>query len=270
MSDLDSHLADVPPAAVIADLQHRLQQSEAHNAALQDELEHFVRNVSHDLRAPLRHITAYAPLVREMLAEGEDPSPCLDTLEQSARSLARMVDALLELSRLSRIPLHTTTVPMGVLVAEAQRGLAADMAGRRIDWQVPVDWPEVHVDAALLRQVWEYALSNALKFTRTRPVAQISLGWEPAAAGTTFWLRDNGVGFNPATSASMFDLFQRLHTASAFDGAGVGLALARQIVQRHGGSMAAQGVVDGGCTLRFTLPTPALVIIPLSSAAALF
>ncbi|MEO5793895.1 MAG: ATP-binding protein [Rhodoferax sp.] len=245
MNDLELRLADA---------QARLQQSEARNLALMAELEHFVRNVSHDLRAPLRHITAYAPLVREMLAEGEDPSPCLDTLEQSARSMARMVDALLELSRLSRIPLQTAAVPMAALVAEAQRALAAQALGRSIQWQVPTDWPEVQGDAALLRQVWEHALSNALKFTRPRPVAQITLGWEHAADGTTFWLRDNGVGFNPDTSASMFDLFQRLHTASAFEGAGVGLALARQIVQRHGGSISAQGVVDGGCTLRFTLP----------------
>ena len=245
MNDLERRLADV---------QARLEQSEARNLALMAELEHFVRNVSHDLRAPLRHITAYAPLVREMLAEGEDPGPCLDTLEQSARSMARMVDALLELSRLSRIPLQITAVPMAALVAEAQRALAAQALGRSIQWQVPADWPEVQGDAALLRQVWEHALSNALKFTRTRPVAQIALGWEHAADGTTFWLRDNGVGFNPSTSASMFDLFQRLHTASAFEGAGVGLALARQIVQRHGGRISAQGEVDGGCTLRFTLP----------------
>ncbi|MBC7682639.1 MAG: two-component sensor histidine kinase [Ferruginibacter sp.] len=238
----------------MSDLETRLRQSEARNAALQAELDRFVFSVSHDLRAPLRHITAYAPLVREMLAEGEDPGPCLDTLEQSARSMARMVDALLELSRLSRIPLQITTVSMAALVAEAQRALSAETAGRSIDWQLPADWPEVQGDAALLRQVWEVALSNALKFTRTRPVAQITLGWETAAGSITFWLRDNGVGFNPAASASMFDLFQRLHAASAFEGAGVGLALARQIVLRHGGHMEAQGVADGGCTLRFTLP----------------
>jgi light-regulated signal transduction histidine kinase (bacteriophytochrome) len=236
------------------DLENRLRQSEARNAALQAELERFVFSVSHDLRAPLRHITAYAPLVREMLAEGVDPGPCLDTLEHSARSMARMVDALLELSRLSRIPLQTAPVAMADLVAEAQRALAADLAGRSIAWQLPTDWPAVQGDAALLRQLWQHLLSNALKFTRPRPVAQITLGWEPAADGMAFWLRDNGVGFNPATSGPMFELFQRLHTTAAFDGAGVGLALARQIVQRHGGRIDAQGEVDGGCTLRFTLP----------------
>lgn len=240
---------------LIADLQARLQASERHNAALQAELEHFVRNVSHDLRAPLRHISAYAPLVREMLAEGEDPSACLDTLEQSARSMARMVDALLELSRLSRIRLQTGVLPLAGLVAEAQRELAAESAGRHIAWQLPAEWPAVPGDAALLRQVWRHLLSNAIKFTRPRAQAQIALGWELADDGVAFWVRDNGVGFNPAASSSMFDLFQRLHAASEFEGAGVGLTLARQIVQRHGGSMAAQGVVDGGCTVRFTLPT---------------
>ncbi len=240
-------------------LEVRLADVEARNAALQAELERFVFSVSHDLRAPLRHITAYAPLVREMLAEGEDPGPCLDTLEQSARSMARMVDALLELSRLSRIPLQTGPVAMADLVAEAQRALAADLAGRSIAWQLPTDWPTVHGDAALLRQLWQHLLSNALKFTRPRPVAQIALGWEPVADGMAFWLRDNGVGFNPAASAPMFDLFQRLHSSTAFDGAGVGLALARQIVQRHGGGITAHGEPDGGCTLRFTLP----LLLPL-------
>lgn len=242
-------------ATQIADLQARLQQSEARNAALQDELEHFVRNVSHDLRAPLRHISAYAPLVREMLAEGEDPAPCLDTLEQSARSMARMVDALLELSRLGRIPLQCQALDMAVLVAEARRELAADSAGRNIDWQLPADWPALNGDAALLRQLWRHLLSNAIKFTRPRPQAQIAIGWEAAAEGVSFWLRDNGVGFNPAASGTMFELFQRLHTVSEFEGAGIGLALARKIVQRHGGSLAAQAVQDGGCTVRFTLAT---------------
>ncbi|WP_394787948.1 ATP-binding protein [Rhodoferax sp.] len=239
----------------IAELQARLQQSETHNAALQAELEHFVRNVSHDLRAPLRHITAYAPLVREMLTEGEDPSPCLDTLEQSARNMSRMVDALLELSRLSRIALQPAVLPTAGLVDEARRELAAEAAGRLIDWQFPADWPEVQADAALLRQVWRHLLSNALKFTRPRAQAQIALGWEQGADEVVFWVRDNGVGFNPAASATMFDLFQRLHVASEFEGAGVGLALARQIVLRHGGSMQAQGLVDAGCTVRFSLPT---------------
>lgn len=240
--------------ATIADLQARLQRSEAHNAALQAELERFAYTVSHDLRAPLRHITAYAPLVREMLAEGEDPAQCLDTLEQAARNMARMLDAVLELSRLSRVAVQPVVLPMAALVAEAQRALATAAAGRQVEWQLPDSWPEVHGDPALIRQLWQQLLSNALKFTRSRALAQIALGWELQDGVLAFWVRDNGVGFNPAASGSMFDLFQRLHTTSEFEGAGVGLALARQIVLRHGGSIHAEGVLDGGCTLRFTLP----------------
>jgi light-regulated signal transduction histidine kinase (bacteriophytochrome) len=240
--------------ATIADLQARLQRSEAHNAALQAELERFAYTVSHDLRAPLRHITAYAPLVREMLAEGEDPAQCLDTLEQAARNMARMLDAVLELSRLSRVALQPVVLPMAALVAEAQNALAPAAAGRQVEWQLPDNWPEVQGDPVLIRQLWQQLLSNALKFTRPRAQAQIALGWEPQVGGVVFWMRDNGVGFNPAASGSMFDLFQRLHTTSEFEGAGVGLALARQVVLRHGGSIQAEGALDGGCTLRFTLP----------------
>jgi len=240
--------------AEVAELQARLQQSEAEKLALQAELENFVRNVSHDLRAPLRHISAYAPLVREMLAEGEDPSACLDTLEQSARNMASMVDALLELSRLARVPMQLGEVPMAQLVAEAQRELATPSAGRAIDWQLPADWPPVRADAGLLRQVWRHLLSNAIKFSRYQAQAQIVLGWERQGDALVFSVQDNGVGFNPAAGGGMFELFQRLHASSEFEGAGVGLALARQIVRRHGGSMSAQGLVGAGCTLRFSLP----------------
>jgi two-component system OmpR family sensor kinase len=247
-------LSSAEPDARIAELQARLQQSEAHNAALQAELERFAYTVSHDLRAPLRHITSYAPLVREMLAEGEDPAQCLDTLEQSARNMARMLDAVLELSRLSRVAVQPVLLPLAALVAEAQRALAPALEGRVVEWQLPDSWPEVHGDAVLLRQLWQHLLSNALKFTRTRPSARIALGWQKLHGAVELWVQDNGVGFNPAASGTMFDLFQRLHTVSEFEGVGVGLALARQIVLRHGGCIQAEGVVDGGCIVRFTLP----------------
>jgi two-component system OmpR family sensor kinase len=247
-------LSQGAPDATLAELQARLQRSEAHNAALQAELERFAYTVSHDLRAPLRHITAYAPLVREMLAEGEDPAQCLDTLEQSARHMVRMLDAVLELSRLSRVALQPIELPMAALVAEAQRALAPATAGRLVEWLLPDNWPAVNGDAVLVRQLWQQLLSNALKFSGPRLPARIELGWERLAGAVAFWVRDNGVGFNPAASGPMFDLFQRLHTTSEFEGAGVGLALARQIVLRHGGRIEAQGTLEGGCTLRFTLP----------------
>jgi len=244
-------------------LQAQLRQSEADNQRLraelnatQAELEHFMHKVSHDLRAPLRHITSYGTLVREMLTDGEDPSHCLDTMDQSARHMGKMIDALLALSRLAKTSLQPMALPMGELVAEAVRGVQAQAGGRQIDWHVASDWPMVQGDAALLRQVWVHLLANALKFTRKREQARIEIGWAPAGdgAGTTFFVQDNGVGFNPAFSEQLFGLFQRLHSASEYEGTGLGLALARQIVLRHGGRIEAQAVLDQGCRVSFTLP----------------
>ena len=251
----------------MAALQQRLQQAEAELAAARaelattrDELEHFMHKVSHDLRAPLRHITSYGPLVREMLADGEDPSACLDTMDQSARHMGRMIDALLALSRLAKTELQTMALPMAEIVAESVRGVQAQVGGRQIEWHVAADWPEVRGDAGLMRQVWGHLLANAVKFTRKRPVARIDVGWEPAAdgqTGPTFFVQDNGVGFNPAFAHELFGLFQRLHSASEYEGTGLGLALARQIVRRHGGQIAAEAGLDQGCRVAFNLPGPA-------------
>lgn len=250
-------------AQQIANLQARLLQSETERlrlaselAAARGELESFMHKVSHDLRAPLRHITSYGPLVREMLAEGEDPSGCLDTMDQSARHMGRMIDALLALSRLAKAELQLQPVPMAALVEEARREVDEKVPGRQIEWQIAADWPVVLADAGLLRQVWVHLLANAVKFTRTRPVARIDVGWHEAgeAGGApSFFISDNGVGFNPAHADQLFGLFQRLHSATQFEGTGLGLALSRQIVLRHGGHIEAQGVANQGCRVSFAL-----------------
>ncbi|APW40831.1 hypothetical protein RD110_20415 [Rhodoferax koreense] len=248
---------------MLAALQARLHESEAANLRLQAELdatraelEHFMHKVSHDLRAPLRHITSYGPLVREMLTDGEDPSSCLDTIDQSARHMGKMIDALLALSRLGKTALQPVPVPMGELVAEALRGARAQTGARQVEWQVAADWPVVQGDAALLREVWGHLLANALKFTRQRAVARIEIGWGAAGEGkpVRFFVQDNGVGFNPAYAGQLFGLFQRLHSATEYEGTGLGLALARQIVRRHGGEIEAEARPDQGCRVSFTLP----------------
>lgn len=258
MTQVTPHTTDALTA-----LQARLRESEAERARLQAELEttraeleHFVHKVSHDLRAPLRHITSYGPLLREMLAEGEDPSACLDTMDQSARHMGKMIDALLALSRLAKTELQSEALPMGRLVAEVMRGAEAQTGARQIEWHVATDWPVVQGDVTLLRQVWGHLLANALKFTRKRALARIDIGWEPAdeGSGTRFFVQDNGVGFNPDYTNQLFGLFQRLHSASEYEGTGLGLALARQIVLRHGGAIEAEARPDQGCRVTFTLP----------------
>ena len=239
--------------ALLAHREAELAAARAELGAMRDELEHFLHKVSHDLRAPLRHITSYGPVVREMLADGEDPSSCLDTMDQSARHMGKMIDALLALSRLAKTELQAMPLPMGDIVAEAVRGVQAQAGGRQVEWHVAGDWPVVLADANLLRQVWGHLLGNALKFTRKRALARIDIGWTAEPAGTVFFVQDNGVGFNPVYGHELFGLFQRLHSAADYEGTGLGLALARQIVRRHGGRIEAEGAVDQGCRVSFTL-----------------
>lgn len=237
--------------------------TEAKLVRLQSELEGFVHAVSHDLRAPLRHITAYGQLVQEQLTvEGGDPQAALayaGVMVQSAQRLGQLIDGLVELSRLGQAPLHRMPLDTRALVAEVQNGLGEQAAGRAIEWQVADDFPAVQGDPALIRLLWQHLLGNAIKFTATRPAAKVTIGWEagPAEAGAaacSFFVRDNGAGFNPAFTHQLFGVFQRLHSAKQFPGVGVGLASCRKIVERHGGSIRAEGAVDAGCTVRFTLP----------------
>jgi light-regulated signal transduction histidine kinase (bacteriophytochrome) len=136
--------------------------------------------------------------------------------------------------------------------------LAQEASGRQIEWQVADDFPALQGDAAMVQEVWTHLLSNAIKFTRPRAVARIQIGWqaEPDTGHCALFVKDNGVGFRWSATAheQMFGVFRRLHSASEFDGLGLGLALARKLVERHGGAMAAEGGLDAGCLVRFTLP----------------
>ena len=232
----------------------------AQQAAAQDE---WVHAVSHDLRAPLRHITSYGPLVRELLEEAQGLEPearqealaFLGTMDQSARRMGRMLDGLLALARIDRAPLRLQAVDLGALVEQARAPLAAALQGRSVQWQVASALPAVQGDAALLRALLDALLSNALKFTQGRAPACIAVGAERAADGAcTLWVQDNGVGFNPAQANGLFGIFQRLHRESEFEGVGTGLALVRAVARRHGGQVQAASAPGEGCTVRVSWP----------------
>jgi light-regulated signal transduction histidine kinase (bacteriophytochrome) len=247
---------DVPrpgDAGELAALRARLAACEAELAQARQGAEDFLRMVSHDLRAPLRHVLAYSGLVREMLAEREDPTAALGTLDASARQLGQMFDAVVEQARLAVAPLVVTTVPTGLVVQEVRQALAPETAGRDIDWAIAGDLPDVPGDVAQQRLVWRHLLANAIKFTRPRAPARIEIGWEPTPGGPCFTVRDNGVGFVSARAGNLFQLFQRLHPASQFEGLGTGLAVVQQVVHRHGGTVGIDGGPDTGCRVRFTL-----------------
>ena len=223
--------------------------------ASNEELEAFTYSVSHDLRTPVRHIISFGALLRRSLPEplGEKAERYFKVVEDSALSLNQLIDGMLELSRTSRQPLRLSSVDLGQLVAAARKEVMAAAPARQITWQVAA-LPEVPGDAALLRRVVIALLSNALKYTRTRPQAEVDIWAEEQPNAWTVFVRDNGVGFDPYYQDKLFTVFQRLHRQEDFEGAGVSLANARRIITRHGGQMAAQGQPGAGATFAFSLP----------------
>lgn len=253
------------------------ESSEAHIAALQAELQamraemqDFTYTVSHDLRASLRHILAYAELVQEDAGDqlNEEVRAHLDTISGAARNMGVLMDGLMELSRLSTVSMHAVPVELGSLVHEVCAVMRASQAERDIELRIAQDFPVVQADAELMRQAIKHLVGNAVKFTKPRTHAVIELGWEPTpptdeksdSTQVTLFVRDNGVGFNPAMQGKLFKVFQRLHSPRQFEGVGIGLALTRKIIERHGGAVAAEGAVDGGCCVRLQLPALARAI----------
>ena len=259
-------------AAALRGLLAERDRALAELAAAQEE---FLRAVSHDLRAPLRHITSYSPLVRELVedpaaglpAEPRDEAQSfLNTMDQAARRMARMLDGLLALSRVGRAPVHPEPLDLAALVHEAQSALAPQAVGRPVQWTVDVGGVALHGDAALVRQLLQELMGNALKFTARHQApddpARIAITARAVAQGgalpsVRLQVQDNGVGFDPARGQALFGVFQRLHREGDFDGVGAGLATVRAIAQRHGATVAITAEPGAGCTV--TVDWPAVV-----------
>ena len=218
------------------------------------ELEAFSYSVSHDLRAPFRHIVGYAELLQER-EDKLDPtsSRYVRSIRDSAISAARLVDDLLQFSKVGRATLSTGRVDMNKLVAEARRSLEPDLEGREIEWRIG-DLPPAFGDAAMLRQTLVNLISNAAKYTRPRAQAWIDVHAEREGEETIYTVKDNGVGFDMAYASKLFGVFQRLHRAEDFEGTGIGLAIAQRVVERHGGRIWAEGAPDRGAAFHFALP----------------
>jgi len=229
-------------------------------AAAQAELLALVATVSHDLRAPLRHITSYARLVQEDAGPQltEEVQGFLSTITDSALRMGAQLDGLLALSRVGSAALRLQSVSLAELIASICTDLQVRHADRRIAWQImlPVDLPAVVADAALLRQALCEVLGNAVKFTAMRADAVIQVSAGALVHGDTVRLcvQDNGAGYNPALQAQLFTVFGRLHSASQFAGIGMGLVLARKCLQRMQGSVDSCSAAGGGCTVTVLLP----------------
>lgn len=235
-------------------VRRRTQELEAAN----QELEAFSYSVSHDLRAPVRHIEGFLRLLAKELPEPDAKAAhYLQTIGAAARRMGALIDDLLALSRTGRQPVNLQRVDLQALVRELIHEAAPDLAQRRVEWQID-DLPQVMADASLLRIVLQNLLSNALKYTRSRPVASISIQARPGSDGSVeITVRDNGVGFDARFKDKLFGVFQRLHRDEEFEGTGIGLATARRIVNRHGQRIWGEGALDQGAAFTFTMTSSA-------------
>jgi signal transduction histidine kinase len=222
------------------------------------ELEAFSYSVSHDLRAPLRHINGFAELVRRRLATRPDEQTqrWLEQISSSAQKMGKLIDDLLIFSRMGRAEFQATRIRLDELIADIRRELQPQTEGRHIDWEIS-PLPEIRGDASMLRLVLSNLISNAVKYTGKEPVPRIEIGWLNEDRELVVFVRDNGAGFDMQYADKLFGVFQRLHRVEEFDGSGIGLANVRRIVHRHGGRTWAEGEVGKGATFYFTLPRSA-------------
>ncbi|HEY0682540.1 MAG TPA: ATP-binding protein [Steroidobacter sp.] len=230
-----------------AELTSQLQRSNR-------ELESFSYSVSHDLRAPFRHIVGYTQLLRDRERSlSQQSQHYLDSINEAAASAGQLVDDLLSFSQLGRTALSVSPVDMQKVVQEIVRSVEPDVRDRHIEWRIQ-PLPSTTGDAGLLRQALFNIIDNALKYSRDRSPAVIEIRGEQRPSESVYIVRDNGVGFDMAYAHKLFGVFQRLHRMEDFAGTGIGLALTQRIVERHGGWIEARGAVDEGAEFRFGIP----------------
>ncbi|MDB5808348.1 MAG: sensor hybrid histidine kinase [Betaproteobacteria bacterium] len=234
-----------------ADLEQHAFQLEVANK----ELESFSYSVSHDLRTPLRAVDGYSQMLSEDYADKFDDEGrrLLGIIRASSQKMSALIDDLLAFSRLGRKPVTAAAVDMRALLAEIVSSVEP-AAGQKKPLIEVAPMPDVNCDRALIAQVWMNLLTNAVKFTRDKPAPRIEVGVQHQADKFTFWVKDNGAGFDMQYYRKLFGVFQRLHSDDEFPGTGVGLAIVQRIVTRHGGQVWAEGKIDEGAAFFFTLP----------------
>jgi PAS domain S-box-containing protein len=244
----------------IIDLNRQLEGKVEQVSDINRELEAFSYSVSHDLRAPLRHVSGFSDKLARHLGDAADERSrhYLQVIGDSARRMSSLIDDLLVYSRLGRSALRLQAVDMQSLVAETRAMLDANVSADRHALPQRVDWhiqplPILVGDENMLRQVWQNLLGNAVKYSGKREVARIEVGYAREGEEHHFWVRDNGAGFDMAYAGKLFGVFQRLHKASEYPGTGIGLASVRRVVSRHGGRVWAEAEPEQGATFHFVI-----------------
>lgn len=245
----------IPVASGELVVEKLVEEKTAELEAANKELEHFCQSIALELRAPLRHIdTLVETLNKSASPQLDDKNRAhLQDVGKCAQQVTKLVDELMAFSRIGHTEIYKLPFSCADLVKEAIHDLRAETDGRNIQWVIG-DLPEVCGDPVMLWLVWVNLISNAVKFTRTKPDVRIEIGCEPSEFALKFFIRDNGIGFEQASAEKLFHVFQRLHPSQEFEGIGVGLANVRRIIQRHCGQVWAEGKVDEGASFYFTLP----------------
>jgi PAS domain S-box-containing protein len=249
------------------ELEHRVIERTSQLESANRELEAFSYSVSHDLRAPLRHIGGFSKMLVEEFGPTLDPvaQHYLDRIQSGTQKMGLLVDELLNLARLGRHALRPQPVELNAIVAEVIAMLQPDAEGRKVDWVI-ADLPAVQCDPVLVKQIFQNLLANALKFTRPSADGNVQAGTpNPTSSAVievsckeqdgqpVFMVRDNGIGFDMKYVEKLFGVFQRLHRAEEFEGTGIGLATVQRIIHKHGGRVSAEGKVGKGAAFYFTL-----------------
>jgi PAS domain S-box-containing protein len=257
------------------ELEKRVAERTQQLVAANKDLDVFSHMVSHDLRAPLRHIASFVSLLQEQMGDSADTLALQyqNSIAKAAKRMSLMIEGLLEYARLGRVAIDTQPVPIAQLVEGVIAHLKQENPDRRIEWVIENDLPVVRGDAMLLAQALGNLLGNSVKYTRPRDLARIEIGWKVSpVGGRTFYIADNGVGFDLEKAHNLFVMFQRQHHSMDFEGTGTGLALSQRIIERHGGRIWSETAPGEGCTFYFTLPFDGMepeMAFPESSLAEL-
>jgi len=238
-------------------LEQRVRERTRELELANHELESFSYSVSHDLREPLRAVEGFCEMFRSEFADGVPPEgqAVLERIWSGARRMTRLVDDLLNFSRFSRAPLERVRVPLRDLACQVAERLRERLGARQLSVEIG-ELPDCSGDPALLEQVLVNLLSNAFKFTAPQASARVAIGSLRQAGALVYYVRDNGVGFDMHHAERLFGVFQRLHSADAFEGTGIGLSIVQRIIARHGGRIWADSRPGDGATFYFSLPEP--------------
>ena len=237
-------------------LEHRVTERTAQLEAINKELETFAYSISHDLRTPIRQVYSFADILQKSLKSinlSEEINSYLEMIIKLTKRASKMIDDLMEFSRTGRLEMFYTTIDMNSLVEEIKQQIVSQTDNRNILWEIE-SLPSVNGDRTLLRLVWQNLIENAIKYTSYKNIAEINIGSNINSSEITFFIKDNGVGFDMRYVDRIFGIFQRLHSSQEFEGTGIGLANVQRIVHRHRGRIWTQSAVNQGTTIYFSLP----------------